>query len=100
MDKSICISGKVLFSSCHDSSDFFSDLPKRLCKDWKVTQHSQDNEDAGEVKPRTGEQDRDGIQLPHEEETWGSNCFVCFSARKAGEEAALYSLNRTGWDCD
>lgn len=54
----------------------------------------------GEVKPRTGELDGDGIQLPHEEATWGSDNFVCFSARKAGEETALYSLNRTGWDCD
>jgi len=54
----------------------------------------------GEVKPRTGELDRDGIQLLHEEATWGSDNFVCFSARKAGEATALYSLNRTGWDCN
>lgn len=37
---------------------------------------------AGEAKPRAGELDGDGIQLLHEEATWGSDNFVCFSARK------------------
>lgn len=55
---------------------------------------------AGVAKPRTGELDGDGIQLPHEEATWGSDNFVCFSARKAGEEPALYRLNKVGWDCN
>lgn len=55
---------------------------------------------AGEVKPRTGELDGDGIQLLQEEATWGSDNFVCFSARKAEEESAQCSLNRTGWDCE
>lgn len=45
------------------------------------------------MKPRAGELDRDGIQPLYEEVTWGSDNFVCFSARKAEEETALHSLN-------